>query len=110
VAARGARAAAGHVGGRVPCEGRNRYSWGSYCPLRWEPSPIDIALARAEYAAWHRGLATLADTLQLDTSRKQNYAIFFVSHPSGPASYQAAVPDTNASRNTYGSEGGGRSP
>jgi hypothetical protein len=48
------------------CRGANFYSTGSYCPLRWAPSPITIALVRAEYAAWHRGLCTLADTLSLD--------------------------------------------
>ena len=42
------------------CRGRNLYTAGSHCPLRWSPSPITIAIARAEYAAWHRGLCTLA--------------------------------------------------
>lgn len=48
------------------CRGRNLYSTGSYCPIRWEPSPITIALARAEYAAWHRGLHALCQTVTLD--------------------------------------------
>jgi hypothetical protein len=48
------------------CEGRNRYSLGSYCPLRWSPSPMSIVSSRAEYAAWHAGLVRLADTLQLE--------------------------------------------
>lgn len=47
------------------CKGRNLYSAGSYCPLKWEPSPLSIALARLEYAVWHRGLCTLAETLEL---------------------------------------------
>lgn len=47
------------------CRGRNHYTTGSYCPLRWEPSPITIALARAEYAAWHRGLHALCQTVTL---------------------------------------------
>ena len=47
------------------CKGRNRYSCGSYCPLSWDPSPIAIAEARADYLAWWRGLQTLAQTLEL---------------------------------------------
>jgi len=48
------------------CKGRDRYTIGSYCPLQWEPSPISIAELRADYACWHRGLTTLAQTLELD--------------------------------------------
>lgn len=48
------------------CRGRNLYTIGSYCPLVWKPSPIDIAADRAEYAAWHRGLVLLAETLDLE--------------------------------------------
>lgn len=47
------------------CWGKDRYSEGSYCPLRWEPRPLAIALARLDYAAWHRGLCILAETLDL---------------------------------------------
>jgi hypothetical protein len=46
--------------------GQNRYSPGAYCPLRWSPSPITIAQERLDYAAWHLGLVTLAQTLELD--------------------------------------------
>jgi len=45
------------------CKGRNWYSTGSYCPLRWEPCPITIAEARADYLAWWRGLDQLARSL-----------------------------------------------
>jgi hypothetical protein len=48
------------------CRGRNLYSTGTYCPLTWRPSPIAIATARADYLAWWRGLATLAETLELN--------------------------------------------
>lgn len=47
------------------CKGRNLYTAGAYCPLRWEPSPLSIVSSRAEYAAWHHGLTVLAGTLQL---------------------------------------------
>lgn len=57
--------------------GRNLYTIGSHCPLRWEPSPITIALARADYAAWHHGLCVLADTLELEAHE--------VERPAAPA-------------------------
>src|ERR1043166_1772582 len=47
------------------CKGHNRYSAGSYCPLRYEPAPISIVRERADYAAWHWGLQRLAGTLEL---------------------------------------------
>lgn len=47
------------------CKGRNLYTTGSHCPLRYEPSPLSIILARADYAAWHAGLVHLAATLDL---------------------------------------------
>ncbi len=47
------------------CKGRNLYTIGSYCPLRWEPSPLSILSSRADYVAWHKGLVTLAETLDL---------------------------------------------
>lgn len=47
------------------CRGRNLYSIGSYCPLKWEPSPLSIVSSRAEYVAWHDGLTKLAETIQL---------------------------------------------
>lgn len=48
------------------CKGRNHYSTGSYCPLQWEPSPISVVQARAEYVAWFDGLEHLARTLLLE--------------------------------------------
>jgi hypothetical protein len=48
------------------CRGKNLYTLGSYCPLRWEPSPLSIVMGRAEYVAWHHGLDQLARTLQLE--------------------------------------------
>ena len=62
-AAKGSTSRAAIVG---ECRGKNFYTTGSYCPLTWEPSPVVFALARAEYAAWHRGLCTLAETLVLE--------------------------------------------
>ncbi len=47
------------------CRGKSLYSAGSYCPLRWTPSPIGIAEARADYLAWWRGLVQLTDSLIL---------------------------------------------
>lgn len=49
------------------CLSKDRYTVGAYCPLQWEPSPLNIAVARAEYACWHRGLTMLAQTLDLDS-------------------------------------------
>lgn len=48
------------------CIARCRYMTGSYCPLRWEPSPVLIAQARADYTAWYAGLTLLAKNLDLD--------------------------------------------
>jgi len=48
------------------CRGRNYYSTGAYCPLRWEPSPLAIAEARADYLAWWRGLDQLARSIRLE--------------------------------------------
>lgn len=47
------------------CRGRNIYSTGSCCPLTWRPSLLTIATARADYLAWWRGLAMLAESLVL---------------------------------------------
>lgn len=48
------------------CKGKNLYSAGSHCPLRWSPSPLSIVSSRAEYVAWHDGLTKLAETLQTE--------------------------------------------
>lgn len=45
------------------CKGRNRYTIGSFCPLRYEPSPLSIAAQRADYVAWWRGLNALVGLL-----------------------------------------------
>lgn len=47
------------------CRGRNLYTLGSYCPLQWEPSPVSVITARAEYAAWWEALRYLSDRLVL---------------------------------------------
>lgn len=47
------------------CRGRNLYSAGAYCPLKYEPSPLSIVSSRAEYVAWHNGLTRLAGNLEL---------------------------------------------
>lgn len=60
------------------CRGRNLYSTGSYCPLRWTPSPLSIVSSRAEYWAWREGLAVLADRLKLEK--------FTALHPKAPQS------------------------
>jgi hypothetical protein len=48
------------------CRGKDRYTVGSYCPLRYEPSPMTVVHSRADYAAWHRGLVVLSETLLLE--------------------------------------------
>lgn len=45
--------------------GKDRYATGSYCPLRWEPSPISVAEARVDYLVWWRALLRLSRTLEL---------------------------------------------
>jgi hypothetical protein len=47
------------------CEGRNRYSAGSFCPLKYEPSPESVVLARADYVVWLEALHELAATVEL---------------------------------------------
>ena len=47
------------------CKGKNSYTSGSYCPLRWEPSPLKIIIARSNYFAWHQALTMLSETLEL---------------------------------------------
>jgi hypothetical protein len=44
---------------------KNLYTTGSYCPLVWSPSPVEVALTRADYLMWHQALITLAQTLTL---------------------------------------------
>ena len=45
------------------CKGRDRYTTGSYCPLRFEPPLATVAHARAEYAVWFGALVHLAVVL-----------------------------------------------
>jgi hypothetical protein len=47
------------------CRAKNLYTEGSYCPLRWLPSPIDVVLGRADYHVWHQSLVRLSQTLVL---------------------------------------------
>lgn len=48
------------------CRGRNWYTSGSHCPLRWDPSPTSIAQARGDYLVWWRALDQLARELRLE--------------------------------------------
>lgn len=59
------------------CKGKNLYSLGAHCPLKWSPSPMSIVSSRADYVAWHRGLTILAQTVEL--------AKFIVLPPKAPA-------------------------
>lgn len=47
------------------CKGKNSYTSGSHCPLRYEPSPLKVVMARAEYFAWYQALISLTQTLNL---------------------------------------------
>lgn len=47
------------------CKGKNLYSLGAHCPLKWSPSPLSIISSRADYIAWHAGLTKLSEKLQL---------------------------------------------
>jgi hypothetical protein len=47
------------------CRGKNLYTAGSYCPLRWSPSPIEVVLGRADYHVWRQALIRLSQTLEL---------------------------------------------
>lgn len=47
------------------CRGRNLYTAGSYCPLRWSPSPVQVVLGRADYHVWRQALTKLSETLDL---------------------------------------------
>jgi hypothetical protein len=46
-------------------KGKNLYTTGAYCPLRWEPSPLSVVLARADYLVWWDAIERLAGTLEL---------------------------------------------
>lgn len=48
------------------CRGKNLYTAGSHCPLRYEPSPMSIMASRADYLAWHSGLTILVASLELE--------------------------------------------
>jgi hypothetical protein len=52
-----------HIIGR--CKGKDLYTNGSYCPLRWVPNAGEINAARLEYQAWWGGLWFLAHALRL---------------------------------------------
>jgi hypothetical protein len=42
---------------------KGRYSTGSFCPIGYSPSLLQIAEARAEYLLWHRALVELRSAL-----------------------------------------------
>lgn len=48
------------------CRGKDLYTVGSFCPLRYEPTAMTVVQSRADYAAWHRGLVVLSETLLLE--------------------------------------------
>jgi hypothetical protein len=48
------------------CRGKDLYTVGSFCPLRYEPTAMTVVQSRADYAAWHRGLVVLSETLMLE--------------------------------------------
>lgn len=56
VAQRGRQDLAQIIGRRLA---KNIYTEGSYCPLIWTPSPIEVVLARADYFVWRQGLVRL---------------------------------------------------
>jgi hypothetical protein len=41
------------------CRGHNKYTTGSYCPLRWVPTAADINAARLEWRCWWEALVIL---------------------------------------------------
>lgn len=47
------------------CRAKNYYTTGTYCPIEWSPSPVQIVLGRADYHLWHRALVSLVATLAL---------------------------------------------
>lgn len=47
------------------CKGKNLYTAGAHCPLKWTPSPLSIVTSRAEYLSWYQGLKQLSETIQL---------------------------------------------
>lgn len=46
--------------------GHGSWKAGAYCPIRWDPSPVEIAMRRAAYAVWFDGLCRLAEGLDLE--------------------------------------------
>jgi hypothetical protein len=47
------------------CRGHNKYTTGSYCPLRWVPNAAQINAARLEWRCWWEALFVLALNLRL---------------------------------------------
>jgi hypothetical protein len=47
------------------CRGKNKYTLGSYCPLRWVPSAAEINAARLEWQCWWGALFVLSASLRL---------------------------------------------
>jgi hypothetical protein len=50
------------IGGKLAAKGR--YTIGTTCAIRWEPSIERVAQARAEYLVWRKALESLAGTLK----------------------------------------------
>lgn len=59
------------------CRAKNFYTTGSFCPIKWEPSPIEVIQSRGDYVVWHDSLIRLAATLELES--------FIPLPPSAPA-------------------------
>jgi hypothetical protein len=59
--ARGPAGSAAIVG---ECRGADKYKSGSYCPLKWAPSVIELARQRANYVGWYDGLGRLCTELR----------------------------------------------
>jgi hypothetical protein len=53
------------------CKAKNLYETGSFCPLSWWPSPLQVVLDRAEYLLWYRALTRLHDELDLEEHQAQ---------------------------------------
>ena len=51
------------------CEGKDRYSRGSHCLVKYQPPVEMVAFRRAEYLVWHDGLVRLAGILRAWTLR-----------------------------------------
>ena len=71
------------------CKGRDRYSLGSYCPLKFDPPLATVAHARAEYAVWFGALVHLAVVL---TGRLAEHVATYPAASAQPWQTPDAVP------------------